>query len=183
MILPTRLHTATQRDWAEARYLEMFEHAQRGLSGFQEDALVHLRDVFTPARDEVDEHARLRLRALIHAHAGSPSGARRDIPDTVAAVSDAVSEFLAIERSALRALEEVQRQVNALLQRPHPARRFSSGDLSLHLRLRQGTIGVLPYLMDVLREELGIAIENTQDATHCELVDSPHGQAHQEQTA
>ncbi|MFL5358497.1 hypothetical protein [Archangium sp.] len=165
LILPTRLHDATQRDWAEARYIEMYERAQRGLRGFREEALLPLRDAFTPARDEVDEQAHLRLRELLHSRAGSPSGAWGDALD---AVADATAEYLAIERPALRALEEVQRQVNALLQRPHPARKFSSADLALHHRLRVGTPGVLPYLLDVFREELGLVIENTEDRTRLE---------------
>ncbi|MCY1082365.1 hypothetical protein [Archangium lansingense] len=163
-ILPTRLNQALQRDWAEARYIEMFDRAQRGMRGFREDTLLRLQDVFTPARDQVDAETRLRLRELIRSRAGSPSGARGAALD---AVADATAEFLAIERPALRALENAQRQVNALLQRPHPARKFSGSDLSLQHRLRVGTHGVLPYLMDVLREELGIAIENTEDATRC----------------
>jgi hypothetical protein len=82
-------------------------------------------------------------------------------------VADAVAEFVAIERSALRALEGAQRQVNALLQRPHPARKFSGEDLSLNHILRVGTIRILPSLRDVLRDELGITVENTEDATRC----------------
>lgn len=171
--LPARLHLSTQRDWSRARYLELFDRAQRGLRGFREDALLRLQDVFTPARDEVDGIA-LRLRELLRSRAGSPPGNRMDVLDTVA---NATAEFLALERSALGALEGVQRQVNALLQRPHPARKFSSMDLSLHLRMRKGTIGVLPYMMDVFREELGIAVENTGDATRCDLVGSGSQQA------
>jgi hypothetical protein len=173
IILPTRLNQATQRDWAEARYIEMFDQAQRGLRGFREDALLRLQDAFTPARDEVDGKAHLRLRELVRSRAGSLPGTRGDVLDVVA---DATAEFLAIERSALRAPEDVQRQVNALLQRPHPARKFSGADLALHHRLRVGTIGVLPYLLDVLRDELGIAIENTEDSTRCTGITnaSPH---------
>lgn len=178
LILPTRLDQATQRDWAEARYIEMYERAQRGLRGFREDALLRLQDAFTPARDEEDEQARLRLRELMLSRAGSPSGARRD---ALEAVADAVSEFLAIERPALRALEEVQRQLNVLLQRPHPARRFSGADLSLHHRLRVGTPGVLPYLMDVLREELGIVVEITENQTRIES-QTPHAPLHRGET-
>lgn len=170
-IQPTRLHTATQRDWAEARYIEMFDRAQRSLRGFQEDSLLLLRDVFTPAMDEVDVNARRQLRELVRSRMGVPPGGRSDLPDTIA---DALAEFLALERSTLGALEDVQRQVNALLQRPHPTRRLSNADLSLHLRLRVGTIGMLPYLLDVFREELGITIENTPEATRCyATVDAP----------
>jgi hypothetical protein len=162
MILPTRLHQSTQREWAEARYIEMYDRAQRGMRGFREDARRHLLDAFTPTGDEVDEKARQRLRELLRSRTGSPTGARRDAIDVMA---DATAEYLAIERSALRALEGVQRQVNALLQRPHPARKFSNEDLSLHHRLRTGTLGVLPYLLEVFQDELGIAMENTEDAT------------------
>ncbi|PTL80111.1 hypothetical protein [Vitiosangium sp. GDMCC 1.1324] len=169
LILSNRLHESDRRDWIEARRAEVYECAQRGLRGFREDALHHLRDAFTPARDEVDAKARLRLRELIRSRAGSPSGAQRDALDTVA---DAVAEFLAIERSALRALETVQRQVNALLQRPHPDRRFTGADLAIHHDLRVGLIRVLPYLMDVLRDELGITVENTADMTRIEITNA-----------
>ncbi|MDY7230803.1 hypothetical protein [Hyalangium rubrum] len=168
-ILPTRLNQSTQRDWAEARYIEMFDQAQRGLRGFREDARMHLRDAFTPARDEVDENARRQLQELLRTRAGSLSEARRHALD---AVANTLAGYLAIERSTLRALENVQRQVNALLQRPHPARKFSNTDLSLHHRLRVGTIGVLPYLPEVFRDELGIAIENTEDATRFSPISS-----------
>ncbi|MFE8600328.1 hypothetical protein [Archangium violaceum] len=161
-IIRTRLHQATQRDWADARYSEMFDRAQHGLRNFGEGAPLRIRDVFRPIRDDVDKQARLRLRELLRSCAGAPSEAQGAVLE---AVADATAEFLAIERSALRALEDVQRQVNALLQRPHPARKFSGADLSLHLALRVGTIGVFPYLLDVFREELGIAVENTGDAT------------------
>ncbi|HEX8439351.1 hypothetical protein [Archangium sp.] len=163
-ILRSGLHHSTPRDWAETAYSEVYARAQRGLRGFREDALLHLRDAFIPKGDEVDENTRLRLRELIRSRAGSPTGARGDVLD---AVADAVAEFLAIERSALRAMDGAQRQVNALLQRPHPARKLSSADLSLNHRLRQGTLRVRPDLMDVLQEELGILVENTEDATHC----------------
>jgi hypothetical protein len=156
------LHQAAPRDWAQAAYSEVYVRAQRGMRGFPEDALLHLRDAFTPAGDAVDENARLRLRELIHMRGGAPSGARRAVLD---AVADAVAEFLATERSALRAMEGAQRQINTLLQRPHPARKLSSEDLSLNHRLRQGTIRVRPDLMDVLRDELSITVENTEDAT------------------
>jgi hypothetical protein len=162
IIMPTRLHTATQRDWAEARYIEMFDRAQRGLQGFREESLVSLKDVFTPVKDEVDANTRQQLRELIRSRAGTPPAGKSDLPDIIA---DATADFLAMDRSALGALEDVQRQVNALLERPHPERRFASTDLSLHHRLRAGTIGVMPYLMDVFRDVFGITIESTRETT------------------
>ncbi len=162
LILHSGLGQSSTRALAEARYGEMYERAQRGLRGFQEDALHRFQDAFTPARDEVDERARLRLRELIRSCAGSPSGPRGDVLDVVA---DATAEYLATERPVLRALEGAQRQINALLQRPHPPRKFSGADLALNHHLRMGTTLVRPHLLEVLREELGITIENTEDAT------------------
>ena len=164
MLLPTRLNTATQRDWAEARYIELFDHARRGLRAPAGDTPRHLLEAFTPARDD---QVRPQLRALLGARLGASTGVPAGVLDTVAS---ALADYLALERPALRALEAVQRQVNALLQRPHPARRFSSADLSLHHRLRTGTMGVLPSLHEVFQEELGLAIESTGDATRCRLV-------------
>jgi hypothetical protein len=159
-IVVAGLHEPSTRDIIGARRSEIYEHAQRGVRGFREEALPHLRDAFIPAKDEVDEQARLRLRELLRAHA--PSETRTDVLDTVA---DAFAEFLAIERPALRTVEGTLRQVNALLQRPHPARKFSGADLESSHHLRVGTVRMLPSLMDILREELGITVDNTQDGT------------------
>lgn len=161
LIQPTGLASSSHRDWVQARYLEIFDQAWRGLRGVREDERVRLQDVFTPSQDEVDGRDRLRLRELLHSRAGSPSGSRREALDIIA---DTLAEFLEHERSTLRAMAGIQRRVNALLQRPHPERRFSSADLALHLRLRTGTLGALPYLPDVLRDELGILSENTEDS-------------------
>ncbi len=39
--------------------------------------------------------------------------------------------------------------------------------LALNHRLRIGPLRMRPYLLDVLRDELGITVENTEDATRC----------------
>jgi hypothetical protein len=161
-IVTTGLNQPSIRDQVEARRVEQYENALHGLRGFREDTPRHLQDAFIPARDEVDEQARQRLRELLRSRADAPSGARRDALD---AIADAVAEFLSIERPVLRALEGIQRQVNALLQRPHPERKFSSEDLSLSHRLRTGITRPLPDLMEVLREELEITVENTEETT------------------
>nr|QKW93919.1 hypothetical protein [Vitiosangium cumulatum] len=166
LIQPADLDSSIHRDWVQARYVEMFDRAQRGLRGFREDARVRLQDVFTPTQDEAEGSDRRRLRELLHSRVGSSTRARRDVPDIIA---DALAEFLELERSALRTLAGVQRQVNALLQRRHPERKFSSADLSLHHRMRIGTLGVLPYLPDVFRDELGVVIENTEDSQMASL--------------
>ncbi|MFP2932902.1 hypothetical protein ACLESO_48695 [Pyxidicoccus sp. 3LG] len=162
IIIPTRQHTAEQREWAGARYVEMFENAQRGIRGFKEDGLVRFQPIFTPAKSEVDTQVHQKLRELIRARAGSPPGGDESIIDGIA---DALTDFLAKERSVTGALEEVQRHVNVLAGRSHPTRRFTSLDLAIHLHLRVNTIGVLPYLLDVFKDELGILIESTADAT------------------
>ncbi|MCK8501915.1 hypothetical protein VZQ01_21430 [Myxococcus faecalis] len=167
MMRPTRLHTATQRDWAEARYIEMFDRAQRGMSTFKEESLVHLKDIFTPVHDAVFEATRKRLCMVVRAKVGDAFGTQAD------AIADAVAEYLTLERSALLALENVQRETNALLRRPHPERRFTNKDLSLHHRMRAGTVGVLPYLLDVFRDEFGVDIDNSPEGTKLTPVGAP----------
>lgn len=162
MMKITRLHTAMQRDWAEERYVEMFDRAQRGMSNFREESLVLLKDIFTPVHDAVYQSTREQLRALVRERAGATSGPRMEQAD---AIADATAEYLTLERSALLTLENVQREVNALLQRPHPERRFTNQDLALHHRMRAGTIGVLPYLLDVFRDELDVHIDNSPEGT------------------
>lgn len=161
LIRPTGLHRAIQRNWVLDRYVEISEQARRGLRGVRDEARTHPRDVFIPDRDTVDGSDRLRLRELLRSHASDSS---KEWGDASGRIADALAEFLVLERSTLRAMAGVQRQVNALLQRPHPERKFSSADLSLHHRLRAATLGALPYLPDVFRDELGIVIENEEDS-------------------
>ncbi|NTX67468.1 hypothetical protein HUA74_43155 [Myxococcus sp. CA051A] len=157
VILPTRQNTSVQREWAKARYVEMYDRAQRGLRGFSEEKLQNISDVFSPPKDAVHAQAAEALRKLFRERAPVPDGAR---PELIDAVAEALADYLTIERSALGTLETVQREVNALLQRQHPDRPFTNLDLSIHHRLRFATIGVLPYLLDVFREELGVGIES-----------------------
>ncbi|QSQ16973.1 hypothetical protein [Myxococcus landrumensis] len=156
-IKPTRQHTEVQREWAKARYVEMYDRAQRGLRGFTEEKLQNIADVFSPPKDAVHTQALAELRVLLRERAAAPEGARAELTDDVA---DALAEYLTLERAALGALETVQREVNVLTQRQHPDRHFTNLDLSIHHRLRFATVGVLPYLLNVFRDELGIAIES-----------------------
>jgi hypothetical protein len=150
------------RNEVESRRVEQYANALHTSRDYREDTPRHLQDAFIPARDAVDERTRQRLRELLRSRDDAPSEARSHVLD---AIADALAEYLSIERQVLRALEGVQRQVNALLQRPHPERKFSSGDLSLSHRLRTGIQRPMPDLMEVLRDELGITVENTEEIT------------------
>ncbi|GEN10212.1 hypothetical protein SAMN05443572_110186 [Myxococcus fulvus] len=156
-IQPTRQHTEVQRAWAKARYVEMYDRAQRGLRGFSEDKLQHISDVFAPAKDAVHEETVRQLRVLFRERAPAPEGANPELTDRLA---DVLADYITIERSAVGTLDNVQREVNKLLKREHPQRHFTNLDLSIHHRLRFATIGVLPYLMEVFREELGLTIQD-----------------------
>ncbi|HYO70046.1 MAG TPA: hypothetical protein VEU33_28620 [Archangium sp.] len=65
---------------------------------------------------------------------------------------------LPLHRVAHPALDTEGRHVGEL-------RKFSSADLSLSHRLRTGIMRPLPDLMEVLREELEITVENTEETT------------------
>ncbi|HEX5745879.1 MAG TPA: hypothetical protein VFZ09_06525 [Archangium sp.] len=162
LITTTGLSQPSNRDRVESRRVEQYENTLRTLRGFREDTPRHLQDAFIPARDAVDEQTRQRLRELLRSRADAPSEARSGVLDTLA---DALAEYLSIERPVLRAIEGVQHQVNALLQRPHPERSFSSVDLSLSHQLRTGIMRPLPDLLELLRDELGLSVENTEKTT------------------
>ncbi|KFA93402.1 hypothetical protein [Archangium violaceum] len=162
MIETLGLNQPSTRAQVESRRVEQYENALHLLTGFREDTPRHLQDAFIPAHDAVDARARLRLRELLRSRADATPEARSDV---LGAIADALAEYLSIERPALRALEGIQRQVNALLQRPHPERKFSSADLSLSHRLRIGIARPLPDLMELLRDELEITVENTEETT------------------
>ncbi|MCP3141528.1 hypothetical protein [Pyxidicoccus xibeiensis] len=165
IIIPTRQHTSVQREWAGDRYVEMFENAQRGLPGFREDTLVRFKPVYTPERTAQDARVAQQLREVLHARAGTPPGGDESI---IGAIADALTDFLAKERSVVGALEDIQRHVNVLAGREHPTRRFTNLDLAIHLNLRKNTIGVMPYLLEVFKEQLGIIIESSADTTRIE---------------
>ena len=75
------------------------------------------------------------------------------------------TEYLRFERNALRAVVAVQREINVLLGRPQPLSPLTSTQLAIFHLLRKGSPGATPYLLDTLREVLGIEICSRVDST------------------
>ncbi len=161
-ILPGRLNWEVQRAWGEARYVELYEHTQRGVRGAKPGEVKRLEDALTPLPGVLGEASGRRLRELFRERAGAATAGAGAIVDELA---DATIEYLRVERAALREVDAIQRKVNELLGREHPARPLSGADLALHHELRVRTIGGLPSFIDVFRDELGVHIENTTAAT------------------
>ena len=138
LIAPTRLDLPEQRDWSVRFYGEIFRNAQRGLG----EPLQELELTPSGALNEaaLGELLQPPLTALI-------------------------ASFLRVERTALRLVGEVQRQVNLLLRRPHPEQPLTGNQLAILHLLRKGQSGGLPYLLDTISETLGVSFENTENGT------------------
>lgn len=159
VIVPGRLSDPTQRAWSEARYTEMLDRAQRGVRGFEDGRQLTLAEALTLAPEFLGDSARDRLRGVLREQwSGELNAAAID------GVADAILEYLRAERAVLRSANQLQKRINVLLKRPHPTRPLTGFDLAIHHRLRIRTLGVLPYVMDLLQRR-GIAVDNSEQAT------------------
>jgi hypothetical protein len=151
-----------QRAWSEAFYRRMFHHAAlgiRGSPGTDEDLAVAL----APPPHLLDERAAGALRDLF-ASAEVPETAAENGP-LLGEIAGHLLDYLRFERHALRTVESLQRDIDLLLGRPHPASPLSGTQLAIHHILRKGTRAGIPYLLDAVLEGLDIAVENRRDVT------------------
>lgn len=72
-------------------------------------------------------------------------------------------EYFRQEQAVIRAVSQIQQRINDLLGRPVPTRPLTGWDLYIYYRL-QGAEQRPPYLLDGLKQGLGIQISITQDA-------------------
>lgn len=159
VILPGRLSSPVQRAWSEARYTEMLDRAQRGVRGFEEGSQLVLSEALALAPEILGDSAREQLRGILR-----EQWSKELNEGAIHGVADAIHEYLRVERAALRSATVLQKRINHLLRRPNPTRPLNGFDLAIHHRLRARTLGVLPYVMDLLQKR-GIAVENSEGAT------------------
>jgi hypothetical protein len=134
-----------------AMYVSTYEHARRGarlpLGGHK------LRAQTTPGRERSMHATADRLRDLL---------ASRLPAHTLDRIVDVLVGYLREEQAVLGAITPVVEAINALLDRPPPARPLTIRDLHLVHSLK-GSQQKLPYLFDSLDETLGIGIVCTAD--------------------
>ena len=161
LIQPGRNHLVEQRDFSERYYREMFNQAQRCLR--EPGSYTDFTLAMQPPKDLLGEHATGKLRDLF-VSLEEPSAAAANAP-LLRELAGYVVDYLRFERNALRTVIAVQREINQLLGRPQPHSVLTSTQLAIFHLLRAGTRGATPYLIDTLREVLGVEISSTEDAT------------------
>ncbi|HEY2028124.1 MAG TPA: hypothetical protein VGH20_02855 [Myxococcales bacterium] len=159
-----RNHLAEQRDFSEPYYRRMFNNAQRGIRGRVGGPGKDLGVELTPPESLLGEDAAGTLGDLF-VRAEEPAFAATHAP-LLRQISRHVLDYLRYERNALRTAEAVQRQINALLERPQPDLPLRGSHLATYFALNRigGLRGQL-YLPEVVQESLGLVIENDQHAT------------------
>jgi len=163
-ILPVRSNQPEQRDFSEPFYQRMFHHAQRGIRGLAAEDRKDLAVELTPPPELLGESAAGALRDLF-ASTEEPAMAAVHAP-LLQEIAGHVLDYLRFERNLLRTVTSVQREINLLLERPHPSSPLTGSHLAIFHHLRRGTPGRgLYYLIDTVRETLGVAIENQENAT------------------
>jgi hypothetical protein len=159
-----RNHLAEQRDFSEPYYRRMFDNAGRGIRGLARERRKHLEAELTPPENLLGEDASAAFGDLF-VEAEDAKFAALHAP-LLREISTYVLDYLRYERNALRTVDAVQRDINALLERPQPEVPLQGSHLATYFALNRigGLRGQL-YLPEVVAEALGIAVENHKDAT------------------
>jgi hypothetical protein len=163
-VLPGRTHTEVQRAFSGPFYQRAFNNAQRGIRGLAEKDRKDLAAEYEVPATLLGERASGALRDLF-ASCEEPAFAAANAA-LLQEIAGYVLDYLRFERNALRTITAVQREINHLLGRPHPSEPLTGTHLSIAHDLRRGAAGKgMFYLLDSVRDALGIAFENQQDAT------------------
>lgn len=161
----TRLKNEEQRLVLEHAYADMYARSAQGLR--ETNAADALPARLASACAGRPEQTRQRLLALL-----SCPEAARDQRKGLAAMAQALADYLAQEQAVVRVAAEVQQHINRLLGRTPPSRPLAAIDLALHYRLvafhyqdaeLQQAGGRLPYLVDDLCEAFGLRVRVTAD--------------------
>ncbi len=156
----TATYLATER-WRvdrEAVYADMFEQSGAGLR--PQPSCIRLAPELLPT---MDAHSDALIDQLNGALARRLDATGLEHAVARARMAECIVDFLLREQAVIRLACGVQNAVNAVLERPAPARPFSSVEINLHNRLQDADPRRLPYLIDELDELLGVHITVTGD--------------------
>jgi len=160
LLLPGRYHAADQRAWSENHYRRMFAEAQRGIRG--RTSILDLQQLLDTS-GILGGDAPGALREVFVA-AEEPFAAEANAP-LLREISGYVLEYLRFERATLGLVTRLQRDIDDLLDRPHPIAPLLGSQLAIYHLLLKGTSGALPYLLDTVQEILGISIDDEPSFT------------------
>jgi len=136
----------------ETVYADMYEQCGRGLASH--DPAVRLAEQIAPVRCARHGRVEARLRSLLAERFGRDGAVRLHVERLLHCLMD----FIVREQAILRLGSAVQTQINRLLGRTLPRRPFGAAEVNVHNLLAGRESTRLPYLIDELKEALGIAI-------------------------
>lgn len=170
-----KLRSAVERDWellvpshrdagrrafSQRMYRRMFEEAQRGIRGRGSIVdLSELLDTSQVLRGGADGALREVFVAAEEAFTAETNG------PLLQEIAGHVLEYLRIERATLALVTSLERDIDQLLERPHPAGPLQASQLAIYHLLRKGTASAQPYLIDTVQETLGISIDGDPGST------------------
>jgi hypothetical protein len=162
--LRTKTLLATE-EWRVSRervYADMYAQCASGLGTPSSSAILSERIAPIWAAHHAD--AADQLRALL----------QRRFCRTVASDSPELESLVAVlidyfrrEQAVVRAASEIQRRVNCLLRRPSPVWPLKTSDLHIYYELQE-LARRQPYLIDDLKDTLGLRVVVTQDTIELE---------------
>lgn len=165
LLLRTRLHahiekikhssylaTETWRTQREYAYADMYQQCDRGVRGLTVGESLQTR--WKSEQKPFDENVRQIVRAAIRQLLGDASAIERYAEKLLLSIVS----FLQTAQISMRIGLDVQRDINALLQRAQPRQTFEAHDIDLHNQLQGQSERRVPYLVDELEEILGLRI-------------------------
>jgi hypothetical protein len=161
LILPGRNHQVEQRDFSERYYREMFDRAQLAVRDPGEP--VDFAAAMSPPPELLGERAASELRDLFVSIEEPRDAAQNAGPWSE--IAGYLVDYLRFERNALRVVVPIQTEINRMLGREQPRAALTSLQLASTHTLRKGTPGGTPYLLETLREAVGVEISSEASST------------------
>jgi hypothetical protein len=161
-ILPGRNDQPEQRAWSYPFHKTSFERAQLGITGLAPQDRVSFDVVLHPPAELLGESAGAMRDLFASLEEPAHSQANGALLQELGGY---LLDYLRFERNALRTVSWLQRQINALLERPQPVAPFTNKELGLFHSIRQGTPGAAVYILDPFKEALGLEVDNREEMT------------------
>lgn len=154
-------------EWREARmtsYADMYDKCQFGLTGQYPERT--LRERIAEDDDKISDEARAMLQAIFARNLDD----MENPAELAARMASSIINYLRRAQNRLKMAEEVQEQINTLLGRPKPKRRFTIYDIDIYNRLLEMEGVVMPFFAVELNNIFGIKVH--LDASEISITDA-----------
>ena len=147
------LSTEDRRIDRERVYADMYAQCGLGVTGVRPRPTLNERIALTPLSTcgSISRQVRSTLEQALQIDDGS-------VPRHLDELQECILGYLRQTQSVLRVAGEAQRDINVLLGRPMPEQPFAVADINTHIRLRGDREKGSPFLLDDMKEMLGLDI-------------------------